>query len=173
MDIVVDVGQVKQLGELWRQAPDITREEMLRAITECDLLTQGELMQKLPRGAGGLHGAGVASTIFTEEHPLADNVLGLVASNKPEAEYLETGTRPHAVGKAGIRSILDWVEAKIGLHDDEAEGMAYGIGWKIFHYGTRAQPVWQETYARLLPEYRAKFEAAVQRITERLTGATA
>ncbi|MEW5833652.1 MAG: hypothetical protein AB1832_01190 [Pseudomonadota bacterium] len=170
MQIAVTPTNGTQLAALWRQAPDITREELLRTITECDLLTQDELMQKLPKGAGGLHGAGIVGSLFTEEQPLADNVIGLVASNRPEAEYLETGTRPHAVGKAGIRSIMDWVEARIGLHDEEAEGMAYGIGWKIFHHGTAAQPVWQETYVRLQGEYRAEFEACAQRITERLVG---
>lgn len=173
MDIVVDTSRVTQLAELWQRAPDITREEMLRTITECDLLVQGELMQKLPRGAGGLHGAGVAGTVFREEHALADNVIGLVASKEPYAEYLELGTRPHRVGPNAIDAIADWVEAKIGLHDDEAENMAQGIAWKIRHFGTEAKPVWQQTYVRLAGEINAKFDAAVRRIGARLAGGVA
>jgi|GEM_PF-608641 len=173
MDIVVDTSRLMQLVELWRRAPDITREEMLRTITECDLLVQGELMQKLPRGAGGLHGAGVAGTVFREEHALADNVLGLVASKEPYAEYLELGTRPHAVGPAAIEALTDWVEARIGLRDEEAENMAQGIAWRIRHFGTEAQPVWQQTYARLQGALTAKFEDGITRIAARLVGAPA
>lgn len=170
MDIVVDTHRVTQLADLWQRAPDITREEMLRTITECDLLVQGELMQHLPRGAGGLHGAGVAGTVFREEHPLADNVIGLVASKEPYAEYLELGTKPHRVGPSAIDALVDWVEARIGLHDDEAEDMAQGIAWKIRHFGTEAKPVWQQTYARLQGEISAKFDAGIARIAARLTG---
>ena len=173
MDIVVDTSQVTQLAELWQRAPDITREEMLRAITECDLLTQGELMQKLPKGAGGVHGSGLAGTIFREEQPLDDNVLGLVATKEPYAEYLELGTRPHRVGPSAIDSLVDWVEARIGLHDDEAEDMAQGIAWKIRRQGTEANPVWQQTYARLQGAYLVKFQEGVQRITVRLAGGMA
>ncbi|MBN8715217.1 MAG: hypothetical protein J0H50_14855 [Xanthomonadales bacterium] len=173
MDIVVDTSQVAQLAELWQRAPDITRQEMLRTITECDLLTQGELMQSLPRGAGGVHGVGLAGTIFREEQPLADNVLGLVATKEPYAEYLEMGTRPHRVGPKAIDALVDWVEARIGLHEDEAEDMAQGIAWKIRKRGTKANPVWQQTYQRLQGEYLVKFQAAVQRITARLVGGAA
>lgn len=170
MDIVVDTSQVMQLADLWRRAPDITRKEMLRAITECDLLIQGELMQRLPRGAGGVHGAGLAGSIFTEQHALADNVLGLVATKEPYAEYVEVGTKPHAVGPQAIRSLTDWVEARLGLHDSEAEGMAHGIAWKLRRKGSEANPVWQRTYVRMLGEIQLKLQAAVQRIGAQLTG---
>lgn len=173
MDIVIDTSQVMQLAELWRRAPKITREEMLRTITECDLLVQGELMQKLPRGAGGTHGAGLAGTVFREEHALADNVIGMVATKEPYAEYVELGTKPHWVNAAGIESLTDWVEARIGLREEEAEGMAHGIAWKIRHFGTEAQPIWQQTYVRLLGEITAKFNAAVARIDARLVGGVA
>jgi hypothetical protein len=173
MDIVVDNSRVMQLADLWQRAPDITREEMLRTVTECDLLMQGELMQKLPRGAGGLHGAGLAGTVFREEHALADNVIGLTATKEPYAEYVELGTRPHRVGPNAIDALTDWVEARIGLRDEEAEGMAEGIAWKIRHFGTAPKPIWQQTYQSLLGEINNKFNAGVQRILARLAGAAA
>lgn len=170
MFAVIDTSEVTRFAALWQTAPDITREELLRTITECDLLMQGEMMQKLPRGAGGLHGTGLVGSIFHEEHALADNVIGLTATNQIHAKYVEDGTRPHAVGAIGIQALTDWVEAKIGLQEDEAEGMAHAIAWKIRREGTEANPVWQQTYTRLLPAFHTKFEQAEQRIIVRLAG---
>lgn len=173
MDITMGTGAIDGLAKLWQRAPEITAEEMQRSVTESDLLWQGELMQKLPRGAGGLHGAGLASSIFREEHVLADSVLGLVATNEPYAEYVETGTKPHPVGMKAIQSLADWAQSRLGLGEKEAKDAAEGIAWKIRHHGTPAQPVWQKTYTTKLAEVKAKLAQGVQRIVQRLAGGAA
>lgn len=170
MDIAVDTSQLTQLVDLWRQAPEISGEEMLRAATEIDLLVQGELMQILPRGAGGLHGAGLAGSVFREEHLVDDGVIGMVATSQPYAEYVEVGTRPHA---PPIQPLEDWVEAKLGLRDDEATSAAFAISRSIAKRGTRAQPVWQTTYQRLVPTIQAKLQQGIDRILGRLAGGNA
>lgn len=173
MDIAMTTGDLDGLLKLWQRAPEITAEEMQRSTTEADLLWQGELMQKLPRGAGGLHGAGLTSSIFREEHVLADSVIGLVATNEPYAEYVETGTKPHPVGESAIQSLADWAQARIGLDEKAAKDAAEGIAWKIRHHGTPAQPVWQTVYKTKLGEVKAKLAQGVQRIVQRLAGGAA
>lgn len=170
MNITLDSGSLLQLADLWRQAPEITRQELLRATTESDLLMQGELMQALPRGVGGRHGAGLVGTLFTEEHVLADNVIGLVASKEPYAEYLETGTKPHM---PPLQPIVDWVQAVIGAKGEKAQEIAQAIRWKQYNQGTKAKPVWQATYKRVLQQVQANFDAAYARITSRLAGGEA
>lgn len=160
-----------QLAELWQTAPDITREEMLRTMTDADALIQGELQRDLPRGAGGA--GGLAGSIQREEQALADNVVGLVSSNLPYAAHVETGTRPHYVGELGIQSLMDWVEAKLGLGGEEARGVAHAIAWKIARHGTEPNPVWERTFERLQPDLRRRFDAAVGRIVQRLAGGMA
>lgn len=170
MEITIDTRQFTQLAEFFRRMPDITREEVLRSITEIDLLVQGELVQAMPRGAGGLHGAGLAGSVFREEQVLADSVIGMVATPEPYAEYVEVGTKPHT---PPIQPLMDWVVAKLGLRDDDAKGAAFAISKAIAKRGTRAQPVWQTTYQRLLPEIEAKLAQSVERIAARLAGSPA
>lgn len=165
MNITTDFGSINKLVQLWQQAPDITREEVRRAVTEADLLLQGELQHSVARGAGGRHGAGIAGSIFREEHTLGDNVIGLVATNQSYAEYREVGTKPHM---PPITPIEDWVQAVLGLRGEDAEGAAYAIRWKIFHHGTKGDHVWQKTYQRLYPKVQGFFVNAVARIERRL-----
>jgi len=167
MNIVTDTSQISQLASLWQQAPDITREEMTRSVTEADLLVQGELMQVLPKGAGGLHGAGLVGTLFTEERALATNVIGLTATKEPYAEYVETGTRPHM---PPLQPIEDWVRSVLHLGGEEAKSAAYGIRWKQYHEGTKANRGWEKTYRKTLKAIYTKFDQAAQRITLRLAG---
>lgn len=170
MEITIDTSQMTRLVDLWNQSPQIAQEEALRTTTEVDLLLQGELMQKLPKGAGGLHGAGEVGSLFHEEQVLSDGVLGMVATPQPYAEYVETGTRAH---KPPIQPLIDWVVAKLGYHDKEAKGVAFAIRNKIGTRGTDPQPVWQQTYNRMLPTIQQKLEAMLDRIAARLAGGAA
>jgi hypothetical protein len=167
MDISVDTHAMTELADFWKRAPAIVRAEMKRAVTDIDLLIQGEIQQDLPRGAGGLHGAGLVGAVHTEEHVMADNVIGMVATSQPYAEYVETGTKPHA---PPIQPLEDWVRAKLGLAGKEATSAAFAIRKTIADEGTQAQPVWQDTYKRVLPKIQIKLREALARIKYRLAG---
>ncbi|HEY4145172.1 hypothetical protein [Pinirhizobacter sp.] len=170
MDITIDTSQLTALVDLWNQSPEIAGQEMFRAATEIDLLIQGELMQVMPRGAGGLHGAGLTGAVFHQEQLLTDGVTGMVATSQPYAEYVEVGTKPHA---PPIQPLKDWVEAKLGIRGEEAMGVAFAISRTIAKRGTRAQPVWQQTYQRLIPTIQAKLDEGLARIQARLVGGAA
>jgi len=168
MNLVLDASDFAELGSYWNRAPDITREELLVAMTDADVLLQGELMQSLPLGAGGA--AGLRGSVAHEEQALADRVLGTTYSPKEYAVYVELGTRPHL---PPIQPLIDWVEARLGLHDDEAKGVAFAISRAIGVRGTKANPVWRTVWERSQAEIRRKFDAAMQRIAGRLAGGVA
>lgn len=163
MNVNLDTSDFAQLADYWRRAPEITREELLVAITDADVLLTGELQQQLPSGAGGA--AGLRGSIAHEEHALADNVIGLTYSTKEHAVYVEIGTKPHL---PPIQPLIDWVEAKLGLRNEEAKGAAFAISRAIGKRGTKANPVWQRVWDRAQGEIRRKFDAAVARIATRL-----
>lgn len=166
MRIEADLRDFGLLAELWQREPTITRQEMLVAMTDADLLLKGELMQALPAGAGGA--AGLRGSVFTEEFPLADNVIGLVATNVTYAPHVEFGTKPHM---PPLQPIMDWLAAKVGSSGKELRDHAERIAWSIYAHGTKANPVWATTFNRLTGEIRRKIEASVQRIIARLAGA--
>jgi hypothetical protein len=165
MNISLDVSDFVAFGDAWRRAPDITRQELLVAMTDSDVLLQGELMQSLPAGAGGLHGGGLRGSIAHEERALSDTVIGSTYSPKEYAPYIEGGTKPH---RPPIQPLIDWAVAKLGLGEDEAKGAAFAIARTIGVRGTKPNPVWRTVWDRSQAEIRRKFDAAMQRIAVRL-----
>ena len=167
MQLYFDDSQVKGLAALWKRAPEIMREEMLPAVTSYDQLVAGELRQQLPRGAGGLQGgAGLVGSIFTEEVALADNVLGMAASNLPYAEPVEVGTRPHF---PPIQPIADWVQAKLGIDDEkERNSVAFLIARKISIKGTKPDGTWARVAESTEPAGVRLIAEGVERVLDRL-----
>lgn len=172
MNTIIDAADFAQLADFWRRAPDITRTVLMRAMTAVDLDIQGTLKRDLPKGAGGA--AGLQGSVTTEEHALADNVIGMVYSALPQAVFVEIGTKPHPVSAEGVQSLADWVQAKFGESDEEsALSIAHAIAWKIRRKGTPANPVWQRTWDAKQPTIREVFDAAMRRIAAELAGSGA
>lgn len=172
MKATIDAADFAQLADFWQRAPDITRTVLMRAMTAVDLDLQNTLKRDLPKGAGGA--AGLQGSVTTEEHALADNVLGMVYSPLPQAVFVELGTKPHPVSAEGVQALADWVRAKFGETDEDAAlGTAHAIAWKIRRKGTPANPVWQRTWDAKQPFIREVFDAAMRRIGEELSGGSA
>lgn len=167
MELKVTIPEIKGLTELWSRAPQIVGDEMFAAVQQADLYLQGELQQRLPRGAGAITGgAGLAGSIFTEEQRAADRVVGMVASPLAYAEYVELGTRPHF---PPTRPIEDWVQAKLGIDDPkERASVAFLIARKISVEGTKADGTWQRVADAASPAVEAAIAAGVGRALDRL-----
>lgn len=169
MNITFDASEFAQLADFWERAPDITRTRLLQAMVASDLSLQAQLKQDLPKGAGGA--AGLQGSVQTEEHALADNVIGMVYSPLPHAVFVEYGTKPHPVNAEGIQSIADWVQAKLGEPDeDEALSIAHAIAWKIRLKGTEPNPVWRRTFEAQQSAIRERFQDAMRFIALDLAG---
>lgn len=163
----IHTPQIEAMRALWAQAPAIMQQEMLTAVTAADLYLKGELMQRLPKGAGGISGgAGLAASVFTEEEVLADRVIGAVASGLAYAEWVEVGTRPHYVPPEALE---EWVRVKLGISDEKEIGQIAGaISWKIAHYGTGADFSWAETAEYGASDVEAFMLQGVDRVLDRL-----
>lgn len=135
--------------------------ELEAATTEGALLVQGELMQSLPKGAGGVGGgAGLAGSVFYQVQRTGTGAISEIGTPLDYAEHVEHGTRPH---RPPVQPIQDWVEIKLGLSGRAAVSAAHAIAVNIGKRGTKAQPVWEPTFTRTQPALRAKVAAAVQR----------
>lgn len=168
MILSLDASEFVQLADLWKRAPDITRKRLLQAVTADDAELQATLKQNLPRGAGG--SAGLAGSVQTEEQALADNVIGMTYTAQPYALYVELGTSPHW---APIQPLLDWVRVKLGLTDLAAKSAAYAVRAAIAKHGTKANPVWQQTWDAKQTFIQDKFDDAVDAIARDLVGGVA
>lgn len=160
----ISTDGIAALRGLWAQAPDVVREEMLRAITEADLLLQREVMEGTPVGVGA--GGGLKGSIFAAEDVLADNVIGVVGTPVPYAVPVELGTKPHF---PPVDALIDWVERKLGVPADEAPGVAFLVARKIAIHGTEGAFMFQRAFEANQPQVMAMFDAAVLRATERLS----
>lgn len=167
MQLRIDTTQFKGVQTLWSRFPEVMRDSLLPVITEIDLLMQGELQQQLPRGAGGIAGgAGLVGSIFTEEQALADNVIGMVASPLPYAEYVELGTKPHF---PPIEPLVDWVMAKLGITDEtEAHSVAFLIARKIARVGTKPDGTWARVAETIQPEANLRIGRGIDRALDAL-----
>ncbi len=140
--------------------------ELEIAAIEGMLLLQGELMQALPKGAGGVGGgSGLAASVSYGVERTASGAVGEIGSPLEYAEHVEFGTRPHF---PPIQPLQDWVEVKLGLRGAEARSVAHAIAVTIGRRGTAAQPVWEPTFTRCQPMLRAKVNAAIDRAVEAL-----
>ena len=167
MRMGVDASDYAQLADFWNRAPDITRTVFMTAMTAIDLEFQNTLKRDLPKGAGGA--AGLQGSVSTEEHALADNVIGKTYSSLPQAVFVEIGTKPHAVSPEGVQALADWAQAKFGEPDPEsALSIAHAVAWKIRRKGTPANPVWQRTWDAKQPYIREVFDGAMRRIAAEL-----
>ena len=167
IQIGIDTSEIRGLAALWKHAPQIVGEELYKAVLQADLLLAGDLKQQLPRGAGGLSGgAGLAGSVFTDEQLLSDNVIGMVGSPLPYAEYVELGTKPHF---PPIAPIEDWVQAKLNITDeDEKRDVAFLIARKISRVGTKADGTWARVVEADKPEVMRIIAEGVERVLDRL-----
>ena len=131
------------------------------------MLIVGDLKLQLPKGAGGLSGgAGLVGSVFTDEQLLSDNVIGMVGSPLPYAEYVELGTKPHF---PPIAPIEDWVQAKLNITDeDEKRDVAFLIARKISRVGTKADGTWARVAEADKPEVMRIIAEGVERVLDRL-----
>ncbi|MBN8885908.1 MAG: hypothetical protein J0I77_09330 [Rudaea sp.] len=165
VNINLDAGDFAQLADFWERAPDITRTRLMQAMTAVDADQVAHLKQNLPRGAAGA--AGLAGSVTSEEQALDDAVIGITYSQVDYAVYVELGTKPHF---APIQPLIDWVKGKMGLLDESARSVAFAIRGAIAKRGTKAQPVWQTTFAARAAYRQQVFDAAMVAIARDLAG---
>jgi hypothetical protein len=171
MFIEIDASSLVDLSDAWQRSPEIVIEELTAATFEAQMLLERETKELTPVGvgaAGGLRG-NIQSDV---PQVLGETVIGMVGTNLNYAEAVELGTKPHPVSAAGVASIEDWVRYKLGISAEEAVRVAEAVAWKIRMFGTPGYGMFHRALAYNEAQLAGIFEAAGQRIGERLTGAT-
>lgn len=140
-------------------APEITRQEMLRAMTTATLLVEREVKEAMPK-ATGLTAGSITSDAFSTPA----GVMGIVGSAQASAAFVELGTKPHPVSRAGRVALESWVRTKLGISAKEAPGVAYLIARKIARKGTKAQRSFEKSLAATQGQVLRMFEAAASQV---------
>ncbi len=166
MEIHIDTNDVAQLSALWDKAPAITAEEMLRGVTEANLLIEREVKERTPVGVGG--GAGLRGSIHSIERRTPHTVIGVVGTSMNYAVPVELGTKPHFPPVAPIK---DWVIAKLGVAADKAEGIAWAVAKKIASKGTEGAEMFTTGLNATEPQINRIMHTATARVLERITPA--
>lgn len=149
------------------QAPVMTQREMLMAITEATLLVEREVKDAMPK-ATGITAGSIASDAFTT--PVG--AIGVVGSAQPSAAFVELGTKPHPVSKAGRVALENWVRMKLGVSAKEAPRVAYLVARKIARKGTKAQRPFEKAVVSTQDQVIRMFEAAAARVAAHLASST-
>jgi hypothetical protein len=158
--IAVDVAQGARIQNALLHAPEIAFPHVQAAMLASQLLAEREIKELTPVGVGG--GGGLKGSIsHREPEILADNVIGLVGTPLAYAAPVEFGSRPHM---PPLGPILEWVQAKMGVDPEEAEGIARAIAWKIKNHGTEGAHMFEKGLAAVEPQIQDQFGAAMVRI---------
>lgn len=160
----IDIGGIETISRAWSQAPEIAQRELAAATFEAGLLLERETKEETPVGASGLLRQSIATR---EPQILGDQVIGLTGTSVAHAVPVELGTRPHF---PPIQPLEDWARAKLGLSEDEAEGVAYAIARKISREGTKGAHMFQRAFDGNRDQVGRIYEAAGARIRDRLGG---
>jgi hypothetical protein len=160
----VDLGSLPGIAEAFRLAPDLAAEELVAATWSASLLLEREVKEGAPTGATSILRSSIAAYRPTV---LGMTVVGEVGTPVAHALPVELGTKPHM---PPVTPLIDWVEAKLGLRGDEAEGAAWAIARKIKAKGTKGAFMFKRAVEANDGQVTGLFEAALGRVLARLAG---
>lgn len=151
----------------WRglamRAPEIFRGEFVPAVTEASMLAEREVKERAPTsGAGTLRNSIGALPVTLS----GTAVSAGVGTSLSYAAAVELGSKPHW---APIAPLLDWVQRKLGLSGEEAEGAAQAIQFKIAARGTEGAFMFRDGFAHVDSFVRGLLKAASDRAAARLS----
>ena len=160
MQVTISLQAAEAISRAWASHPNLVTDELETAMRGSLLYLEGQTAERTPTNLGTLRRS-YASTIST----FVDAVFGTMSSPVSYAMPIEMGTRPHY---PPLEPLINWVEAKLGLVGDEAEGAARGIQRKIGRFGTPGYGMARFALIDGQATIRAEFDDAAERITLRL-----
>lgn len=162
----IDTSAFADLAKAWKRAPDIVLDELEKAISVSTGMLHAEIIDNTPVGASGGSGAGLSGSISYVISRGAADVTGVVGTPNPYAVPVEMGTKPHM---PPLEPIIAWVQAKLGIEgEEEAEGIAQRIAWKIKAHGTEGQFMFRDSLDRLRPDIERSLTKAAETVLQRL-----
>jgi hypothetical protein len=159
----IDFSELTQLREQMQAAPRVVEEELLRAVTEADLLIEREVQDAWPVASG------VSRASMTHvERVNGLHVEGFVGSSLNYVMPVDLGTRPHF---PPVEALIDWVRTKLNIQNEKvARGVAFLVARKIARTGTKGAHAFESVLPRLEAQLDQIFAGAQARIAERVVG---
>jgi hypothetical protein len=164
MEIRVDVANAEAISRAFLQAPAMVLDELELTMENVTLYLMREAQENTPTAAGTLRSGWTTQVDVIAQ---LDSVFGRVTNPLPYALPVELGTKPHF---PPLAPLINWVEQKLNLYGDEAEGAARGIQRKIGRYGSPGFGMAHYALRDGRSTIAAEFEECAQRITARLAG---
>ena len=162
-NLYISISALAALSRGFKEAPEVTRRELLAAMTESTLLVEREVKENIPRGATGLTAASVMSDAFAT--PVG--VIGQVSSSQPSATFVELGTKAHMPPVAALEP---WVRAVLGVDRKRARSVAFLVARKIARKGTEAKRPFERALVSTGSQVLGRFERAAGRVATHLAG---
>lgn len=147
------------------QAPDVTRRELLAAMTQGTLLVERETKERIPKVTGK-----TAASVSSDAFATAVGVIGVVGSSQPALLFVEEGTKPHM---PPVAALVPWVRAVLGVDRKRERSVAYLVARKIARKGTQAQRPMGEAAVATESQVLRMFEDAAGRVAAHLAGGAA
>ena len=160
MHISIGVDSAVAISRAWATHPHLVTDELETAMLSSLLYLEGQTAERTPVNLGTLR-----RSYTSQVSTFIDAVFGTMSSPVTYALPIEMGTKPHF---PPLEPLINWVEAKLGLYGDEAEGAARGIQRKIGRFGTPGYGMARFALIDGQATIRAEFDDAAERITARL-----
>ncbi len=167
--VALDTAQLERLGQAFRAAPKIAKQELRAAMEDVLQMLYREVMERTPAGATeSLRGSVTTDLRGTEA---GDVLRGRVFSSLAHAAPVELGTKPHYPwDKAKDQfpeSLIDWARSK-GYSGDDAVRVAHIVAGSIKRYGTKGKHMFGNTIKENEDQVRRTFARYIERIFARL-----
>ena len=169
MQVSINVDAALVISRAWATHPDLVMEELEQAMGSSLVYLQGQVVERSKIRPGDAHEGLVtghlARSFGITTQVFMDAVFGEVNNPLTYALPVELGTRPHF---PPLDPLINWVEAKLGLYGDDAEGAARGIQRKIGRFGTPGRFMARDALAFGRDSVAQEFSDAAERIVKRL-----
>lgn len=165
MQVSLNLDSAMAISRAWANHPTLVTEELETAMLGSLIYLEGQTAERTPVNLGTLR-----RSYTSQVSTFIDAVFGTMSSPVSYAMPIEMGTRPHY---PPLEPLINWVEAKLGLVGEEAEGAARGIQRKIGRFGTPGYGMARYALIDGQATIRAEFDEAADRITARLAGLAA
>jgi len=117
--------------------PDVSRRAIKVKMEDAIRRLISEIMDYTPEGASSVH---LKTQYFEKIAQIGRKTQGQISTPVKYFEPVEFGSRPHYIGKEGIRSLMQWCERKLGASSTkEQKSAAFAIARIIADVGTEGQ----------------------------------
>jgi hypothetical protein len=159
----VDLKIPDALKQAWATAPALVDRILTARLTEAQMLLLREVQERTPAVNSTLRGSIQAPAPARA----AGRLTASVGTALSYAAAVESGSKPHMPPIAPLEA---WVRQKLGLKDEEAEGVARKIAWKIKHHGTKGAFMFRDALAANQAQIERILAQAAQDVAKALAG---